>query len=62
MQEIEADYRKNHDNVNNDVPDQEVNKNTQNTNNDPLVLSRRNSQKLNSIIEEVRHLSELEDE
>ena len=62
MQETEADHRKIPDKVNNNVPNQEANKNTKNTNNDPLVLSQRNNQKLNSIIEEVRHLLELNDE
>lgn len=62
MQETEADPRKNLDKLNNNVPNQEANKNTKNTNNDPLVLSQRNNQKLNLIIEEVRHLLELNDE
>lgn len=58
MLEAEADHKKNLEKVNNNLPKQELNKESKDTNSDPTLLSLRNNQKLNSIIEEVRNLFE----
>ena len=58
MQELEKTANENIDERNDYQPDDEIIKNSKASKRDPYLLSQRNNEKLNSIIEEVKHLLE----
>ena len=58
MLQTGTDSDTNSEKVNYNHESNEIKQNTDNTESDPLLISLRNNQKLNSIIEEVRHLLE----
>ena len=62
MLQTEPEPRKNFEKEGSNPSEKEFNKNSETTNNDPTLLSQRNNQKLNSIIEEVKDLLESEGE